>query len=295
LDGVLDRTGWWNYYALALLYKIPEGTWFLVVLSLAAAVMTIRSRAAVFDEIALWTVPFVVLLSMSFLTDINLGLRYVLPVLPGVFIASGKLVPWIGGMSANWKRVMGAVSAGSLILTLAATLSIAPHYLAYFNWVSGGPDREPARLIDSNMDWGQDLVALQKWCQKTMPGRPIGLAYFGQINPSIFAMRGEPLHWFLPAVRGRTTELMDSNLTSVLVGPAPRVEPGYYAISRTALYGLPWRFYDPNSRALSPEWNASEFGAFSYFRELRPERTIGHSINIYRVDAEQAARLDAKR
>src|SRR5262249_42207459 len=167
--------------------------------------------------------------------------------------------------------------------------------LAYFNWASGGPDREPARLIDSNMDWGQDLVALQKWCQRTIPGQRIGLAYFGQINPSIFALRGEPLPWFLPPVRPSTTELMDTNLASAMVGPAPRVEPGYYAISRTALYGLPWRFYDPNARALSPEWNASEFGAFSYFRELRPERNIGHSINIYRLDAEQAARLEAKR
>ena len=59
----------------------------------------------------------------------------------------------------------------------------------------------PARLIDSNLDWGQDLVGLQKWWKEKIPGQPIGLAYFGQINPSIFKLRGEPFDWFLPPVK----------------------------------------------------------------------------------------------
>ena len=261
-------------------------------LSLAAGVMTIRSRTAVFDEIALWTVPLVVLFSISFLTDINLGLRYVLSILPYVFIATGKVARWILSMNGNRKRVMGTIAAGSLALTFAATASIAPHYLAYFNWASGGPDRDPARLIDSNLDWGQDLIGLQKWCQQTIPDQAIGLAYFGQINPSIFALRSQPLPWFLPPVRPGTTILMDANLASVVVRPAPRVEPGYYAVSRSALYGLPWRFYDPDPGALMPEWNARDFGAYSYFQELVPEGNIGHSINIYRLTADDAARLN---
>jgi 4-amino-4-deoxy-L-arabinose transferase-like glycosyltransferase len=293
LNGELRRTGWWYYYAVALLYKIPEGTWLLIVLSMAAGVMTIRSRTAFFDEIALWTVPLVVLFSISFLTDINLGLRYVLSILPYVFIITGKVAPWILSMSGNRKRVMGTITAGSLALTLAATVSIAPHYLAYFNWASGGPDREPARLIDSNLDWGQDLVGLQKWWQKTIPNQPIGLAYFGQINPSIFGMRAEPFRWFLPPVQPGTTYIMDAGLYAGLVRPARRLEPGYYAVSRSALYGLPWRFYDPSPGALLPEWNAHEFGAFSYFQKLRPEGNIGHSINIYRLSTDDAARLNA--
>ena len=59
----------------------------------------------------MWTVPLVVLFSMSFLTDINLGLRYVLAILPYVFIATGKVAPWILGMNGGWKRVMGTIAA----------------------------------------------------------------------------------------------------------------------------------------------------------------------------------------
>jgi hypothetical protein len=293
LNGELERTGWWYYYALALLYKIPESTWLLIALSLAAGLKTIRVRTAVLDELTLWTVPLVVFFSMSFFTDINLGLRYVLPILPFLFIATGKVAPWILSMNRNPRGVMGTIAGASLALTLAASVSIAPHYVAYFNWASGGPDRDPARLIDSNLDWGQDLVGLQKWYRETIPGQPIGLAYFGQINPSIFAMRDEPLRWYLPPVKPGTTVLMDPGLSGLLEHPAPRLEPGYYAISRTALYGLPWRFYDPAPGALMPEWNAHLFRAFSYFKDVRPERTIGHSINIYRLDPDDAARLNA--
>ena len=79
---------------------------------------------------------------------------------------------------ARWRR------------TRRRSASIHPHYLAYFNWVSGGPDRGSEHLIDSNLDWGQDLVTLDRWLRANHPGRRVGLAYFGQINPSLLAAPG---------------------------------------------------------------------------------------------------------
>src|SRR5262249_39152737 len=150
---------WSTYYLLALLYKVPEGTWVLVLLSLGALVLAKRSRAGWADEVALLVVPLVILSSMTLLTDINLGLRYVLPIFPYVFIAAGKLVPWTMSLAGKARPLIASTVALSLGMTIAATLWIAPHFLAYFNWASGGPDRVPARLIDSNLDWGQDLIA----------------------------------------------------------------------------------------------------------------------------------------
>ena len=66
LNGELRRTGWWYYYLLALAYKVPEGTWVLVILSLASLRFVHRSSADWADEIALWTVPLVILFSMTF-------------------------------------------------------------------------------------------------------------------------------------------------------------------------------------------------------------------------------------
>jgi hypothetical protein len=297
LNGVLRTTGgWWTYYLLALLYKIPEGTWLLVALAMVVIALTMRSRTAWADEVVLWTVPLVILFSMTFLTDINLGLRYVLAILPYLFIATGKVVPWCFHLRDPWRRLMGSWVLGSLGLTIVASIGIHPHYLAYLNWSSGGPDRVPARLIDSNLDWGQDLVALQKWCQENIPDQRIGLAYFGQINPSIFALRGEPFHWFLPPARRGSIWPMDPALSFLFEGPARHLTPGYYAVSATLLYGLPWRLYDsvkPEVAAKglwAPSWYADAF-AFSYFNEFRPIMPpIGHSIYVYHLSAADITR-----
>ncbi len=304
LDGELRRTGWKSYYLLALVYKIPEGTWLLLTLSLVPLVLMRRTRSGWFDELALLVMPALILLSMTLLTDINLGLRYVLGILPYVFISIGKVVPWCRAMREPWRRVAGGVAAGSLALTFAASMWIHPHYLAYFNWASGGPDREPPHLIDSNLDWGQDLVELQRWWKKTIPDQPIGLAYFGQINPSIFAIRGEPFRWFLPPGLPGTVDPMFPPPSPRLIGPARRLTPGYYAVSASLLYGLRWGLYDPAPpltvpEATQPVWNyhPGPGGTYplEYFLRFQPIMPpIGHSIYVYHLSEEDVAAVNSE-
>jgi 4-amino-4-deoxy-L-arabinose transferase-like glycosyltransferase len=296
LNGELRRGGWWYYYFLALAYKVPEGTWLLVIMSGCVLVYVRRTKAEWSNEIALATIPAVILISISFLTDINLGLRYVLPIAPYAFIATGKVVPWLQSLWVPWRRLGGGLAIGSLGSTVVATLLIHPHYLAYFNWASGGPDRVPARLIDSNLDWGQDLVRLRDWWEKTIPGEPLGLVYFGQINPSIFAVRGEGFRWFLPPpLPGTMRPMASANLA--LERPAKQLTPGYYAVSATALYGLPWRYYDPAPpedvpAAWLPAWNVWKEGGYSYFRRFTPiGPPIGHSIHVFYLNEQDVARV----
>lgn len=312
LNGELRNTGWWYYYFLTLVYKIPEGTWLLVLASVLVLIARKRSPDAWADEIALATVPVVILVTMSFLTDINLGLRYVLPILPYAFISAGKLAPWAAGLKGLATGLARASIVAALGLTIAASLWIYPHYLAYFNWTSGGPDRVPSRLIDSNLDWGQDLLGLKNWCQQNIPGQPIGLAYFGQINPTIFTIRGEKFPWFLPpAYPGTSTKLEPTAdppagtrapalPLPALDGPAPKLTPGYYAVSASLLAGLPWRLYDPAPPlkapgAWAPAWNARAEDAFGYFRLFTPSSIvarIGHSIYVYRLTEEDVKRAE---
>jgi hypothetical protein len=37
--------------------------------------------------------------------------------------------------------------------------------LAYFNALAGGPGNGPQYLVDSNIDWGQDVKKLAKWLE----------------------------------------------------------------------------------------------------------------------------------
>ncbi|GIW87974.1 MAG: glycosyl transferase [Isosphaeraceae bacterium] len=298
LDGVLRRTGWRDYYLKTLLYKLPEGTWALLALALVAALTCRQARAAARDELALLVPPAAIFLAMTFLTDINIGLRYVLPIFPFLFIACGRLSVWAESVPGRARLAAWSAIGLPLAATLLSTLAIHPHYLAYFNLASGGPARGSEHLIDSNLDWGQDLVGLREWLRREAPDEPVGLAYFGQIPPSLFAVRGDGFEWFLPPVlSGRVRPMAAAGQPRV--GPAPRLKPGLYAISASLVRGLPWRLHDPIALDadpvgwLLPSWNLGE-DALGYFRELRPVGHVGYSIFLYRVTSEQAAALNAR-
>jgi hypothetical protein len=47
-------------------------------------------------------------------------------------------------------------------------------------------------LTDSNLDWGQGLIAVRDYELKH-PGQSIKLAYFGSVNPALYGVRATPL------------------------------------------------------------------------------------------------------
>ncbi len=228
--------------------------------------------------------------AMTFLTDINIGLRYVLPAFPYAFVFAGRLAPWAD------RGPIRRIAWGGIVACFAATVlavgTIHPHYLAYLNAASGGPDREPPRLIDSNLDWGQDLTNLREWLREHPEEKTVGLAYFGQIPPGLFSWRGDGFPWFLPPSRAGTMFPMGD--TSRMAGPARTVRPGLYAVSATLREGLSWRVYDPSLTIPGATWNVRDRG-YDYFRLARPFDRIGHSILLFRLSEKDAARLEADR
>ncbi len=297
LNGKLASESWSYYYLFCLLYKVPEGTWLLVLASLALLVVRKRSRADWFHEAAVYLVPAVTLGVISLATNINIGLRYVLPVFPYFFVGAGKLAPWCLGISAVWRRIVSGLMIGlALTGTVAASLAAHPHYLAYFNWASGGTARGAEHLIDSNLDWGQDLLGLHAWLSENASGEQVGLAYFGQIHPDVFAARGRPMNWYLPPARPGTMYPSPSQKEG---RPGERLRPGLYAVSASLARGLDWRVYD---RAHAPSEEArclapfrAERNAFSYFQTRRPDHVIGGSIFVYRLDEADVRKLEARR
>jgi 4-amino-4-deoxy-L-arabinose transferase-like glycosyltransferase len=301
LDGELRSRGWWYYYLFTLAYKVPEGTWLLGLAGVIVLMFSRVGRASGVDEVSVAVVPVLVMLAMSLGTDINLGLRYILPAFPYAFVAMGKLAPWAVGQAARARRAAIGFLALGLTLTAMATASIHPHYLAYFNQaIAGGPSRGSEHLIDSNLDWGQDLLHLRDWLKVNNPsGDPVGLAYFGQLNPNVLNLRGDGFAWFLaPPVPGGLRPMQSAGR---LDGPPSRVEPGLYAVSASFVRGLPYSVYDGSMRVpnLYPGWDSRNTGsdrdAFGYFRLLEPIARVGHSIFVYRVSAEDAARIESAR
>ena len=280
LDGVLSQKSWWYYYFFALLYKVPEGTWLLAIAAAVAAIVSKQARANAVDEAPLWLAPALFFGVMSLGTNINLGLRYVLPIFPYVFVSIGRLARWAVGTKRP-KIALGFV-AGGLALTVAACISIFPHFLAYFNRVSGGPENGLRHLIDSNLDWGQDLVGLRESAREHAKRGPIGIATFGQIHPEIFALREDGFDWFLPSPLPGT--MPERPRVSGIASPP---KPGLYAVSASLVRGLAWRVYSRD------RWKPYEAGpnAYAYFQDFTPIDNVGHSILIYRLTANDVERL----
>jgi hypothetical protein len=88
------------------------------------------------------------------------------------------------------------------VLTAALALDAAvcfPNYLAYFNLIAGGPANAYRHLVDSSLDWGQDLPALKRYLDQHHSEGPAYLSYFGVASPDSYKVPAK----YLYGVRGQ--------------------------------------------------------------------------------------------
>jgi hypothetical protein len=266
LRGEVRRGGWWWYDLYALLVKLPLAVWVLGLLAIVAAISTPAARRGMREE-AFWIAPTVLLISlMSVMTGLDLGVRYLLPAFPFLFLGIARL-------AATPRPIVPAILLGALAIS---TLRVHPHELSYFNELAGGPSRGGRHLLDSNLDWGQDLLELKRVLDRRLvSGDAIGLAYFGAVDPALAGMK-----WFVPPRDPRTVP------PGHAVPSDGTLRPGLYAVSVNFLYGLPHRVRGPDGSSI-----AVDEGAFAYFRRLAPIGRAGYSIELFEVSAEDATRL----
>ena len=104
-----------------------------------------------------------------------------MPVLPFVFVFVSSLIN-LEIKKKIWRNVCVGCFAILCLWYLLSSLFIYPHYLAYFNEFAGGPDNGHNYLLDSNIDWGQDLKGLKSWLDENGIDDKITLGYFGHEN-----------------------------------------------------------------------------------------------------------------
>jgi 4-amino-4-deoxy-L-arabinose transferase-like glycosyltransferase len=239
LLGGFSHTGWRHYYLVALLVKSTPA--FLLACVMAAAVRW-RRGALTTSETVWLCVAATVLLAAS-LGRIDLGERYVLALHPFLILLAASAVPHL----LRWRY-------GALLLVVVvgmhavSALRQAPRgMLAYFNVIAGGTDRGHRVLLDSNLDWGQDLPRLAAWMRAHDVPR-VQLAYQGSDDPARFGIARDDapgLHLHPPVPGPRTARLL--------------------AVSPDLLYGLS-RADDPYAplRERAPDGRA---GVFFLFRD----------------------------
>ena len=120
---------------------------------------------------------------------------HILPTYPPLFVLCGAAVFWLGawpGVGAERKRHYPrfARAAGVALCAAVALLAIEvayrfPHYLAYFNGVVR-PARAYRHLVDSSLDWGQDLPGVRRYIETRQLTGPAYLSYYGFASPAFY-------------------------------------------------------------------------------------------------------------
>jgi hypothetical protein len=266
LRGEWRRGGWWYYYLYALAVKVPLGLWALVLWAAALTLRRHRGGAPWQDELALWLPAAAVLALVSSQTGFNHHMRYVLPAFPLVLVSTCKLARYLG----RERRKAGALVAALVLWFLGSGLAVHPHSLSYFNEAAGGPDRGAEYLVDSNIDWGQDLLFLKKWLDEHPEARPLGLAYYNLVDPRLVGIAFQ-----LPP-RADDPDYVRRW----------RPSPGYYAVDVNFVRGGTFFVFDGEGRL-----GKVAVHDYEYFRFFRPIAKAGYSIFIYHITLEDANRF----
>ena len=312
LNGEYSLEGWRTFFpwAFALKTTLP-----FIAASALSVWLALRDRVRPAAGLR-GLLPLTPLLSLfcvygafSIQSHLNIGHRHLLPIYPVLYILAGSLGAWLA-RPLGWRSV---VVAGLLAWHAGESVWISPHYLAYFNELAGGPERCRLHLVDSSLDWGQDLPGLKAWLDANRrPGEDAYLAYFGT---------GEPRYYRMPTKRLAYINGFHEDEPYIPLGP------GLYCVGATMLDQVysptrgPWtldlekeyqflrtfepmfRTYaeDPAARARlerdlpAEKWTASRdrflhlrFARLCYYlRVRRPDAVIGYSIFVYRLSAEE--------
>jgi 4-amino-4-deoxy-L-arabinose transferase-like glycosyltransferase len=150
LFGKVSSSGWWWYFPAAIALKSTLAS---LILALFARGRGLEAGAAILA---------ILLVAMS--SHLNLGVRYVLPIYAPLAVAGAavQLKRWLLAALLAWHTIASAIAI--------------PDAFPYFNEAAG---RRPWQyLLDSNIDWGQDALRLERVLRKKKVER-VGLAVMG--------------------------------------------------------------------------------------------------------------------
>lgn len=241
LRGAWQQHGWWYYYLYGLGVKTPVGC--LALLGIAIYVVPYRWKKlgtwAYADLLALLLPALGILVLVSSQTGFNHHLRYVLPATPYLLIfASGGYVALRSDRAKTLALLLVCISCIS-------SLFCFPHHQSYFNELVGGPLHGSEHLVNSNVDWGQDMHRIRDWLREHPEGKPLHLIAHCNYDIRVIASGND---WVFPK------EVKDIDKTE-----------GWFAVSVNDLRDV--------------------HGRYSALLGMEPVDFVGYSTRIFRIPA----------
>ena len=332
LNGEVRATGWRHFFPYAFAVKTPLAILALLFVAGIAAVAKIttnrdgeqvdrgvammRLQRALYRTAPLW-VFLAIYWVVAIRTNLNIGHRHVLPTYPVMFVLLGALAYWFG---SKHKAVvyLAAVAIGQLAFE---SFAIHPHYLAYFNQSIGGPKEGYRHLVDSSLDWGQDLPAFKKWLDdhraNEIRREPVYFSYFGTGSPGHYELDAIklPTYFAWPGPRSIyqytagtycISATMFQNVYTKPFGPwQPHYEEAYQSLKKqvdefhklqaTDLDAFKTQMQNPKNAAkwtkVFSEFDGYRFGRLcAYLRLREPDEQVAYTILVFKLNSEDIDR-----
>jgi hypothetical protein len=232
--------GWPWYYPVVFAVKTPVSLLFLLAAGLALGRWTGRWLCLL--------LPPACYFGVCLLSHLDLGVRLLLPIYPFVIVVAavgaGELLqrhrPWLGhrivARQINRPRLL---VVGALVCAIVEFSMSYPNCRGFFNAIADGPGNGDRILLDSNIDWGEDLPSLKDWMVAHDLSQ-INLGYWGMDDPHHYGisfvclpttMQSAPSHFEAPKMPGYLCAsiqlLRDPAFPDIrnFYGPLLRLEP----------------------------------------------------------------------
>jgi dolichyl-phosphate-mannose-protein mannosyltransferase len=257
LLGRLTQDGFPAFFLVALAVKVPLPLGALAAVGSLAATRAREAADARFRKLVP-VLAIVVFLAAVIPSRTNIGVRHVLALFPliAALAGYGAVTLW---RAARWRLAARTTAAVAALWALAIPFTAAPDYFPWFNALAG---RHPERvLIDSDLDWGQDLLRLERELAARHVGN-VSIAYFGASDicrhalPRATWLRpGDPVH-------------------------------GWVAISETFRHGIDGSYYrdgNPCDRAQFVGTFRPDVAQYAWLDAHQPVARVGASILLYAI------------
>jgi hypothetical protein len=281
LAGKVKDSGWWYYYLYGAAVKIPLGTWVLFLFSIFCGIKN-SARFSYSDSAHLLLPAITIFVLVSSQYSFNEHFRYVLPSLGFFFIWISRVAVFISPSRIK----SSALIVTSFFWLIATSLSNLPNSLSYFNELARGSENGHFHLIDSNIDWGQDLIYLKDWLSRNSSIPHLNYSYFGDISPNLTGIVIDPAEYFIGG------HFIYSNISLNLAD----LTKGWYALSITTLR-IALYFYE-NPTTEHPYFKKQSIRASRHlkilgyiFKNFKPVDRVGYSIYIYDISEEEMQKL----
>lgn len=157
LGKVNVQTGFWYYYLLVALYKMPLALWCLFIIGLGRWILKAKNYTKQFYFIVLPIVYFVLVLSL--LNDFQIGVRHLLIVIPLVYVLLAFVVQHLTTSKAKW------LVAVLFVWMFISVLKYYPDLIPYTNELIVQKSKVYQKIMDSSIDYGQSDSAAAQFLQ----------------------------------------------------------------------------------------------------------------------------------